>query len=122
MLCSKLANCGVRRFKLKDASQHLNNVISKASNIVSHIRKSIHATDIFEGEKRLQAANPTRWNSQLKMIRSVLEAPDEKIKLLDVQQLTAYEENILHGLCIILTPFEEATNMVVSQHMELCYL
>ena len=97
---------------LKDASQHLKNVISKASNIVSHVRKSIHATDILEGEKRLQAANATRWNSQLKIIRSVLEAPDEKIKLLDVQQLTAYEKKLLHELCIILTPFEKATNMV----------
>ena len=97
---------------LKDASQHLKNVISKASNIVSHVRKSIHATNILEGEKRLQAANATRWNSQLKMIRSVLEAPDEKIKLLDVQQLTAYEKKLLHELCIILTPFEKATNMV----------
>ena len=36
---------------LKDASPHLKNVIAKASNIVSHVRKSIHASDILEGEK-----------------------------------------------------------------------
>ena len=59
---------------LKDASRHLKNVISKASNMVSHVRKSINATDSFEGEKRLQVANATRCNSQLKMIRYVLEA------------------------------------------------
>ena len=61
---------------LKDASQQLRNVISKASNIVCHVRKFIHATDIFEEEKHLHAANATAcsWNSQLKMIRSVLEA------------------------------------------------
>ena len=45
---------------LKDASQHLKNLIAKAPNIVSHVRKSIHATEILEGEKRLQAANATR--------------------------------------------------------------
>ena len=60
MLCSKLATCDERWFKLKDASQHLKNVIPKASNIVNHMRKSIHATDILEGEKRFQAANATR--------------------------------------------------------------
>ena len=37
---------------LKDASPHLKNAIAKASNIVSHVRKSIHASDILEGEKR----------------------------------------------------------------------
>ena len=97
---------------LKDASKNLKNIISKASNIVSHVRKSIHATDVFE-EKRLHAANATTCsrNSQLKMIRYVLEAADEKIQLLYVQQLTAYEKK-LHELCIILTPFEKATNMV----------
>ena len=102
----------VAKHCFKDASQHLKNVISKASNMVSHVRKPIHATDGFEGEKRLQAANATRWNSQLKMIRYVLEAPDEKIKLLYVQQLTAYEKKLLHEICLILTPFEKATNMV----------
>ena len=42
-------------------------VIAKASKIVSRVRHSTHASDILEGEKRLQAI-VTRWNSQLKMI------------------------------------------------------
>ena len=69
---------------LKDASQHLKNVIAKASNTVNHVRKPIYATDILEDEKRLQAGNATRWNSQLRMIRSVLGAPEEKLKQLDI--------------------------------------
>ena len=76
---------------LKDASQHLKNVVAKVSNSVSHVRKSIHATEILGGKKRLQAANATRKNSWLRMIRSVLGAPEEKLKQLDVPQLTAYE-------------------------------
>ena len=65
---------------LNDASQHLKNVIAKASNIVNHVRKSIHASELLDGEKRLQTATTTRWNSQLTMIRSVLNIPDEKMK------------------------------------------
>ena len=101
---------------LKDASQHLKNVTAKASNTVNHVRKSIYATDILEGEKRLQAANATRWNSQLRMIRSVLGAPEEKLKQLDIQQLTAYERKLLQELCSVLSPFERATNMVQQEN------
>ena len=36
---------------LKDVSQHLSNVIAKASNIVNHVRKSICATRILKGRK-----------------------------------------------------------------------
>ncbi|CAG2221217.1 unnamed protein product [Mytilus edulis] len=41
----------VVRDGLKDASPHLKTVISKASNIVRYVRKSINASDILEGEK-----------------------------------------------------------------------
>ena len=37
----------------------LNKVISKASNIVSHIRRSTTASDLLEGESRVQAATST---------------------------------------------------------------
>ena len=97
---------------LNDASQHMKNVIAKASNIVNHVRKSIHASELVDGEKRLQTATATRWNSQLTMIRSVLNIPDEKMEKLDVQQLTAYERKILAELCSFLPPFERATMMV----------
>jgi hypothetical protein len=34
------------------------------------------SADILEGEKRLQTANATRWNSQLFMIRHILNIPE----------------------------------------------
>ena len=46
-------------------------VLAKSSAIVSHVRKSTHATEALGDYKRLQTANATRWNSQLKMIRYV---------------------------------------------------
>ena len=57
-------------------------VIAKASKIVSRVRHSTHVSDILEGERRLQANNVTRWNSQLKIIRSILSVSDEKLKKL----------------------------------------
>ena len=90
--------------------------LRKLPTLWAIVRKSIHASDILEGEKWLQAANATRWNSQLRMIRSVLAAPEEKLKQLDVQQLTAYERKLLQELCTVLSPFETATDMVQQQN------
>ena len=62
----------------KQASS-INKVLNKVSTIVKHVRKSVNASEVLESEKRLQAANVTRWNSQLKMIRSILRVSDEKL-------------------------------------------
>ncbi|XP_063438060.1 zinc finger BED domain-containing protein 4-like [Mytilus trossulus] len=105
----------VVRDGLKDASPHLKTVISKASNIVRYVRKSINASDILEGEKRLQAENATRWNSQITMIRSVLEVSEEKLNKLDTIKLTGYERKLLQELCLVLKPFEDATIMVQKE-------
>lgn len=45
------------------------------SSIVSHIKKSIHASEFLEDFNRVQASNVTHWNSEVKMIRSVLNIP-----------------------------------------------
>ena len=95
----------------KQAS-NINKVLSKVSTIVKHVRKSVNASEILEPEKRLQTANVTRWNSQLKMIRSVLRVSDEKLTCLDTQTLTEYDRKILEDLVEILTPFETATHCV----------
>ncbi len=87
-------------------------VLGKASNIVSHVRRSIHASEILEGEKKLQAANATRWNSQLIMIRSLLRALQDKLQQLGCPQLSKYEYNMLEELVDILTPFENATHLL----------
>ncbi|KAF6036847.1 hypothetical protein EB796_004843 [Bugula neritina] len=54
-------------------------VLSKAAHIVNFIRQSTLATDILEGERRDEAATCTRWNSQLLMIRSILQLSEERI-------------------------------------------
>ncbi len=60
---------------IKDGFKQAGNitkVVSKCSTIVSHVKKSTHATELLESEKRLKSATTTRWNSQLHMIRSIL--------------------------------------------------
>lgn len=88
-------------------------VVSKASAIVSHAKKSIHATEVLETERALQAARVTRWNSQLSMIRSILRIPEDKLDSLNTfHKLTAYDRKILEDLVEILTPFETATHCI----------
>lgn len=87
---------------MKEVSPHLKTVIAKAANLVKYVRKSIKASEILDEEKRLQADNATRWNSQLTMIRSVLEVSEEKLNKLDTVQLTGYERKLLHELCLLL--------------------
>jgi hypothetical protein len=83
-----------------------NNIIGKCSKLVGYVRKSTVASEQLEGEKRIQAANDTRWNSQLKMICSILLVPNGKLAELDtLHKLTTYERNVLHELVSILTPF-----------------
>ena len=85
----------------------IGNVIKKCSKLVSFVRKSTIAADVLKDEKRLQADNVTRWNSQLKMIRSVLAIDERKLlEFDDAPKLTTHERNILHDLVEILTPFE----------------
>ena len=67
---------------LKEAGA-LTKVIAKASKVVTYVRKSTIATDLLEGEGRLQAANATRWNSEVKMIRSVLKISQQKLDQLE---------------------------------------
>ncbi len=87
-------------------------VVAKASNIVSHVKHSIHASELLEHFPRLQSANATRWNSHLVMMRSVLGIPSDKLAVLNTTNLNHYERNILHDLVDILTPFETATMLI----------
>ena len=108
----------VLQFVGKDGFQQassINKVLSKVSTIVKHVRKSVNASEILESEKRLQTANVTRWNSQLKMIRSVLRVPDEKLTSLDTQTLTV--RKVLEDLVEILTSFETATHCVQGDNI-----
>ena len=97
---------------------NISKVLGKASAIVSHVQKSVCASDILESENRLQNCNATRWNSQLIMIRSILKIPQEKLESLDTRhRLTEYDRKILEDLVEILTPFETATNHIQGDNV-----
>ena len=100
----------------KQASS-INKVLNKVTTIVMHVRKSVNASEVLESEKRLQSADVTRWNSQLKMIRSILRVSDEKLASLDTQTLTVCDRKVLEDLVEILTPFETATHCVQGDNI-----
>lgn len=103
----------------------LRSLVSKVSALVSHIRKSTHATDLLMDQRRVQAANATRWNSEVKMIRSVLQIPQDKLDQLEVDKqhkLSLYDRNCLQDLCDILVPFEEVTDITQGDKIVTCSL
>ena len=102
---------------LKESGQ-LKTVINKVSKLISHVRKSHHATELLEGCNKLQLANATRWNSQLKMLRSLLQVPQAIIDQIDFPtKPRAHELKLLKELCTILTPFEEASNISQGENI-----
>lgn len=100
----------VVRDGLKECGKSQKKVISKAAKIAVRVRKSLMATDVLEREERIRAANATRWNSQLIMIQSILEIPEDKMNKLEAcPKLIAYEHKLLMEICEILRPFQQAT-------------
>ena len=96
---------------LKDAGQ-MKAVIAKVAALVAHVRRSCSAMEALEGCLKLQPANQTRWNSQLKMLRSLLRVPRDLIDKLQCTKPTVYEMKLVSELCDILQPFEEATDNI----------
>lgn len=87
----------------------INTVIRKCSDLISFLRRST----VFKDKTTLQADNVTRWNSQLKTIRSVLSISERNlIQEKDAPKLTSCEQNILQEIVQILTPFEEAMDFI----------
>ena len=102
---------------LKDVGK-LRSVIAKVAALVAHVRRSCNASEVLDGCLKLQPANQTRWNSQLKMLRSLLRIPQANIDQLDFPgKLTTYETKLVRELCDILTPLETATDMVQGDHI-----
>ncbi|MGH0132117.1 UNVERIFIED_CONTAM: hypothetical protein FKN15_048756 [Acipenser sinensis] len=84
--------------------------LAKAGSLVSHTHKSTIAADILDGERKLQPATAVRWNSDLKMVRSILRADQDKLKQINAPvQLTPADIQCLDELVAILEPFEDAT-------------
>ena len=104
---------------VKDGLQHagqMRTTIAKVAKLVSYVRKSTTASEVLEGHLKLQMANQTRWNSQLKMLRSVARIPEDVLRKLDyTPKLTAYELKLIAELCEILLPFEEVTDRIQGQ-------
>ena len=69
---------------------------------MSHIQKSQTATEVLEGEIQLQCRNATRWNSEVRSIKSILRVPDDKFRLLDVHRLTIHDRSILQDMVAII--------------------
>lgn len=67
----------------------------------------IYATDILKRKKG-------RWNSQLTMIRSVLEVPEVITSKFDTVQITGNERK-LQELNLVLKPFGNATSMLQQE-------
>lgn len=77
---------------------HLRQPILKASKVVTYMRKSVNASEVLSDEKRLQAANSTRWtslNEQFNMLKSILAVDEEMLN-----QLESYERKILSRVVI----------------------
>jgi hypothetical protein len=95
----------------------ISTVLTKAGRIVNHVKKSTVATGKIEEMygKTLVSKNETRWNSQLKMIRRLLEIDVEKVVDRKEFSLNSYEKAVLRELVEVLEPFEEATDMLQGE-------
>lgn len=94
-----------------------NAALKRCSRLFTHVQKSTVAADVLQNEfimQPLQYGTDRRWNSQLKIIRSVLKIPEDKLRDIDeaAPLMSAHDKNTLWDLMEILTPFEEATDFV----------
>ena len=95
----------------------IHKLLGKTSSIIRFVRNSVHATELLEEEGRLQAKVATRWNSEVKSVRSLLKVPAEKLQNVSCSQLNAYHRTVLQEFVAILSPFEEATNLTQGQNI-----
>ena len=72
-------SCFARTLQLviKDADK-LKNTLAKVSSIVSHVSRLLLQT-VFTMSSAIQPAKVTWWNSQTKMVRSILACDAEKL-------------------------------------------
>lgn len=64
--------------------------------LASFVHKSTVATGILGVENKLQPACATHWNSQVKLIRSAWQVPEEKLDSIDgAPTVGVYDANIL---------------------------
>ena len=104
--------------------RQVENAIGKVASIVNSVRKSTVSSEILHDmDYNLRSANVTRWNSQLKMVRSVLKVPEVKLKEavrgllgpVTSRTLTTLERTLLKEYVEVMQPFKEATNCVQGE-------
>ncbi|XP_048867860.1 E3 SUMO-protein ligase ZBED1-like isoform X2 [Brienomyrus brachyistius] len=108
------SQCFVQTLHLvvRDALDQVGSVkclLDKIQKFVSFCYKSAQATANLD--HKLHRGNATRWNSQLKMLKSVLNIPSDVLAQLECPvQLSPTEFKIIQELCVVLEPFEEVTD------------
>ena len=101
---------------LKQAKK-MNSLIKKVGKVVNHVKKSTIATEQLEKQcgMTLVAKNDTRWNSQLKMVRRILQVDTNSV--VNHQRdlvLTSHEKILLKEFVTIYERFEDATDLIQS--------
>nr|XP_023696959.1 zinc finger BED domain-containing protein 1-like isoform X2 [Paramormyrops kingsleyae] len=86
------------------------NLLGKIQKLVTFCYKSPLAFETL-GDYRIHPGNATRWNSQLKILKSVLNIRSDVLGQLECPvQLSPTEFKIIQELCVVLEPFEEVTD------------
>ena len=98
---------------LASPSSIVTKVIAKAAKVVNHIKKSTLTTEKMETlfGKTVVSRNETRWNSQLKMIRRLVQVNTDEVVEKPELMFTSHEKVVMKELVQILEPFEEATDL-----------
>ncbi|KAK7130827.1 hypothetical protein R3I94_016086 [Phoxinus phoxinus] len=111
---------------IKDAiAKHnaINSIINKVGKVVKTVRKStLNTEEIDKLGVRPTTACATRWNSQLRMIESVLKMFEKDTlwqnrltSITDDGKITCNDVLILQGLVRVLTPFAELTESLQKE-------
>ena len=98
---------------LASPSSIVTKVIAKAAKVVNHIKKSTLTTEKMETlfGKTVVSRNETRWNSQLKMIRRLVQVNTDEVVEKPELMFTSHEKVVMKELVQILEPFEKATDL-----------
>ncbi len=99
------------------SSKQIQSLLAKVGKIVNHVKKSTVATEKLEhiNEKGMIAKNDTRWNSQLKMIRRIMELDLTGVVEKKELHLSSHEKTVLRSFVCIFEPFETATDLLQGE-------
>lgn len=82
--------CHTLQLAVKDgirscSNRSISNALTRAGSIITHVQNSCISTELLEENnvRKLQAANTTRWNSQLTAIELLLGVPADLLQELD---------------------------------------